>query len=77
MNNKPNFYKAYPSDLSDPEWAILNPLMPPEDGWGEARKYSWRTILNAIFYQLRTGGAWRYLPHDFPAWSTIYYYFRL
>ena len=76
MNNTTNFYKAYPSDLSDSQWAILSPLMPPEDGWGEARKYSWRTILNGIFYQLRTGGAWRYLPHDFPAWSTVYYYFR-
>ena len=63
MNNKTNFYKAYPSDLSDPQWAILAPLIPPEEGWGEARKYSWRTILNGIFYQLCTGGAWRYLPH--------------
>ena len=39
MNNKTNFYKAYPSDLSDPQWAILAPLMPLEDGGGEARKY--------------------------------------
>ena len=68
----------YPSDLSDKEWEIIEPLIPtPQTNRGRKRKHSYRKILNAIFYLLRSGCAWRMLPHDFPPWKTIYHYFSL
>ena len=66
----------YASDLTDREWALLEPLLPPESPVGRPRRHSPRIILNAIFYQLRTGGAWRFLPQEWPPWKTIYHYFR-
>ena len=66
----------YASDLTDAEWALLEPLLPPESPIGRPRLHSLRTILNAIFYQLRTGGAWRFLPQEWPPWQTVYYYLR-
>src|SRR5215470_2155981 len=68
--------KPYASDLSDAEWAILEPLIPPAKPGGRPRSVNMRQILNGIFYVLRSGGAWRLLPHDFPAWSTVYDYIR-
>ncbi len=68
--------KPYASDLSDAEWAILEPLIPPAKPGGRPRSVNIRQILNGIFYVLRSGGAWRLLPHDYPAWSTVYDYFR-
>jgi putative transposase len=68
--------KPYTSDLSDAEWAILEPLIPPAKPGGRPRSVNMRHILNGIFYVLRSGGAWRLLPHDYPAWSTVYDYFR-
>src|SRR5438874_3155045 len=68
--------KPYASDLSDAEWAILEPLIPPAKPGGRPRSVNMRQILNGIFYVLRSGGAWRLLPHDYPAWSTVYDYFR-
>lgn len=68
--------KAYPSDLSDVEWLILEPLIPPAKSGGRPRKVCIREVVNAIFYVLRSGCAWRMLPHDFPAWQTVYGYFR-
>lgn len=62
--------QAYPSDLSDDAWAFLEPLLPPLSKVGRPR----RLIVNAIFYVLRTGCAWRYLPKDFPLWQTVYYH---
>jgi len=68
--------KRYPSDLSDDEWALLKPLLdPPGSGKGRPRRIPRREIANAIFYQLRTGGQWRYLPEGFPHWNTVYGYF--
>jgi len=68
--------KRYPSDLSDDEWALLTPLLdPPGSGKGRPRRIPRREIANAIFYQLRTGGQWRYLPEGFPHWNTVYGYF--
>src|SRR5438876_1208056 len=61
--------KPYASDLSDAEWAILEPLIPPAKPGGRPRSVNMRQILNGIFYVLRSGGAWRLLPHDYPAWS--------
>jgi putative transposase len=68
--------RAYPSDLSDPEWAVLEPLMPAERLRGRPRERSLREVVNAILYLLRTGCAWDYLPHDFPPSDTVYGYFR-
>jgi putative transposase len=68
--------QAYPTDLSDAEWAIAEPLVPPAKSGGRKRTTDVREVLNAIFYLLRTGCAWRMLPHDFPNWNTVYTYFR-
>src|SRR5260221_3642828 len=68
--------KPYASDLSDAEWTILEPLIPPAKAGGRPRSVNMRQILNGIFYVLRSGGAWRLLPHEYPAWSTVYDYFR-
>ncbi len=68
--------KLYASDLSDAEWAILEPLIPPAKPGGRPRSVNMRQILNGIFYMLRSGGAWRRLAHEYPAWSTVYDYFR-
>ena len=67
----------YPSDLSDREWTLLAPLIPPAKPGGRPRKWEMRWILNGIFYVLRTGCAWRYVPHEYPPWSTVYHYFRI
>ena len=67
---------AYSSDLTDAEWMILEPLLPLEKPGGRRRRYPLREIINAIQYLLRTGGAWRLLPHDLPHWRTVYEYFR-
>jgi putative transposase len=68
---------SYPSDLSDMEWEIIKPLIPvPGTNRGRKRTHSYREILNAIFYLLRSGCSWRMLPHDFPHWKTVYTYFR-
>lgn len=66
----------YPSDLSDQEWEILSPLIPPSKPGGRPRKWPMREILNAVFYLVRTGCQWRLLSHDFPSWSTVHHYFR-
>ena len=68
--------KTYPSDLSDIEWLLLASLIPAAKAGGRPRSVCIREILNAIFYVIRSGCAWRMLPHDFPAWQTVYGYFR-
>jgi putative transposase len=68
--------RTYPSDLSDEQGHWLEPLLPPTRADGGERAVSLRAILNAILYGLRCGCPWRYLAHDFPAWSTVYAYFR-
>lgn len=68
--------RCYPSDLTNQEWAILEPLIPPARGGGRPRTTDMREVLNAIFYVDRTGCQWRALPHDFPTWSTVWSYFR-
>ena len=66
---------AYSTDLSDEEWAILAPLIPPAKPGGHPRTVVIREVLNAIFYLLRSGCAWRLLPHDLPPHQTVYGYF--
>jgi putative transposase len=63
----------YPTDLTDTEWQLIEPLLPGAGKPGRPRQHSWRDILNAIFYVLRTGCQWRCLPHDLPKWKTVYH----
>jgi putative transposase len=68
--------RSYSTDLSDDEWKILEPLVPNAKPGGRPRAHETRELLNAIFYVLRGGCAWRLLPHDFLPWQTAYHYFR-
>jgi putative transposase len=67
---------AYTTDLTDEEWQILEPLLPPEKTGGRPRKYPMREVINGIQYVLRGGCAWRLMPHDLPQWQTAYQTFR-
>jgi transposase len=68
--------RAYQTDLSDAEWCYIEPLIPVPKAPGRPRVHTLREILNAIFYIVRSGCAWRLLPHDFPPWKTVYHNFR-
>jgi len=67
---------TYPSDLSDAEWTCVQRYLPPLSRRGRPRTHPLRRVLDAIFYVLRTGCAWRYLPCNFPPWRTVFYHFR-
>jgi len=70
--------RGYPTDLTDEQWTLIEPLLPPERGgrgFGRPLKHPRREIVNAILYQARTGCAWRLLPGDLPPWATVYDYF--
>lgn len=64
-----------PSDLSDAEWALVEPLLPSPGKGGRPEKHPRRAVVDAILYVVRTGCAWRALPADFPPWQTVYWYF--
>lgn len=73
---------AYSTDLSDAQWALIDPFLrawkakrPSPSGY--TGRYEMREIVNALFYQNRTGCQWQLLPHDLPPWSAVYYYFGL
>ncbi len=68
--------RAYPTDLTDAQWRVLEPLVPPAKEGGRPRTTDMRELLNAIFYHLRAGGTWRMLPHDLLPWGTVHYYYR-
>ena len=68
--------QAYPTDLSDDEWSYIEPHLPAHGVAGRPRLHALREVLDAIFYVVRSGCAWRLLPHDFPPWKTIHHYFR-
>jgi transposase len=68
--------KAYPTDLNEKEWAVIEPYVPKPKTGGRPAEHSRREIIDAIAYVLRSGCAWRLLPHDLPPWSTVYDYFR-
>ena len=68
--------RPYLTDLSDAEWECIEGLLPTPQNEGRPRLHSLRELLNAIFYVVRSGCAWRLLPHDFPPWKTVYHYFR-
>ena len=67
--------KRYPSDLTEAEWAILKPLVPQAKPSGHPRTVNIREVVNSIFYVLRGGIPWRFLPKGFPPWQTVYYHF--
>jgi putative transposase len=68
--------KTYRTDLSDAEWAYIEPHIPTPKAPGRPRVHPLREIFDAILYLLRSGCAWRLLPHDFPPWKTVHHYFR-
>ncbi len=69
---------SYQTDLSDKEWQKVETCIPkPKTNLGRKRKHPLREIINAIFYVVRSGCAWRLLPHDLPPWKTVYHYFRI
>src|SRR5215218_6281796 len=68
--------RAYATDLTDAQWALIASLIPEAEPGGRPRKTPARELVNAILYFLRAGMAWRLLPHDLPPWQTVYYYLR-
>lgn len=67
--------KGYDSDVSDTEWVILEPIVTKTDKMGRPVRLDLREIVNALFYWQRTGCQWRYIPSDFPNWTSVRYYF--
>lgn len=70
--------RIYPTSFTDQQWAVLEPLLPApktQGRTGRPREYSYRDILNGIFYVLRTGCTWDMMPHDLPPWLTCQHYF--
>lgn len=68
--------EGYPSDLTEAQWTILEPLIPLNQGRGRPLSLDRRRLINAMFYVIRTGIQWRAMPKDFPKWSSVYYHFR-
>jgi len=66
----------YPSDLTDRQWSIIEPLIPAAHPGGRHRSAPMRRIVDGIVYLSRTGCSWRMLPHEFPPWGTVHYYYR-
>lgn len=68
--------KPYPTDLTNAQWSRIAPLIPPARPGGRRHTVNVREVINAIFYFVRTGCQWRNLPHEFPPWGTVHYYYR-
>lgn len=68
--------QSYPTDVTDAQWEELAPLFPSARRRGRRRTRDQREVVNGILYVLRTGCAWRMVPHDFPPWGTLWWYFR-
>lgn len=68
--------QAYPSDLTDGQWSVIEALVPAVRSGGRPGKHPRREIVNAILYVVRSGCSWRQLPHDFPPWATVFWYFK-
>ena len=67
---------AYPSDLTDARWRLIVKRIPPAKPGGRYRSVNMREVVNGILYLVRTGCSWRQLPHDFPPWGTVHWYYR-
>jgi transposase len=76
MASSPPSQRRYPSDLTELQWTLIEPLLPPPSTAGRREKHSRHLIVNAILYVVRTGCSWRQLPHDFPPWQTVFWYFK-
>ena len=72
----PETRRLYPTDLTDAEWALLEPLLERRDGRGRPPKRPRRLIADAVFYLLRSGCTWRPLPREYPPWRTVHTQFR-
>jgi len=68
--------KAYPTDMSNAEWDLIEGMVTVEQRLGRPRSICLRAVVNAIFYLLTTGCQWRMIPHDYPKWQTVYSYFH-
>ena len=66
---------AYPSDLTETQWRLIEKRIPPAKPGGRHRSVDVREVMNGILYLVRTGCSWRQLPHDFPPWGTVHYYY--
>jgi transposase len=76
--NRPKYNRdhlRYPSDVTDDEWAVIAPLIPPARRGGGKRRVAMRAVLNGIMYILSTGCQWRAIPKDLPPRSTLHHYF--
>jgi putative transposase len=69
--------QRYPSDVTDAQWTLIEPLVPKPKPGGRPASVARRELINAILYVVRGGIEWRALPHDYPHWKTVYHYFRL
>jgi putative transposase len=67
--------KTYPSDLTDEQWELIEPLLPPPKPGGRPRTTEPRQVVNGILYLVRAGCSWRMLPRDFPPWPTVHDYY--
>jgi transposase len=70
-----SFKSGYPSDLTDAQWALVEPLLSAVKPGGRHEAHPRREVVNAILYLLRTGCSWRQMPKDFPPWETVYWHF--
>src|SRR5512135_1409735 len=68
--------RLYPTDLTDAQWEVLQPLLPPPKATGRPRELAMRLIINAILSVVVGGIPWRMLPREYPTWQSVYYYFR-
>lgn len=67
---------AYPTDLTDAQWELIEPMIPPAKPGGRPRSADMREVINAIQHMVRGGYAWRLMPHDLPPWPTVHHYYR-
>jgi transposase len=67
--------QRYPTDLTNPQWALIRPLLTTHTGPGHPTVVDLRQVVNGLLYLTRTGCQWRLLPLDFPYWGTVRYYF--
>lgn len=76
MATSPRVSRRYDTDLTDEQWAWIEPLLPPPSKDGPKERHPRREIVNAVLYVVRTGCAWRHLPKDFPPWGTVFWWFQ-
>src|SRR5689334_4538692 len=67
--------KPYPTDLTDQQWWLAEPIIPPQRPGGRHRSVDMREVVNALLYQVRSGCQWRLIPHEFPHPSTVRHYY--